>query len=145
MTDTQPSPNDGLQQWIVEWLARELKISPDQIAPDVNLLTYGVDSVMAMMLVGDLEDRLGRRLTPALLWESPTVSRLVANLRDLQSGAALTRQEEPSSQADTVNNEPGVGIDALTIEEARALLDRLDELSDAEVEAILARLSERGS
>lgn len=66
--------------WIHEWLIQELKLTPQSIDNDRPLVSYGLDSVHAMMLVGDLEDLLQRRFSPTLAWDYPTVRALAAHL-----------------------------------------------------------------
>ncbi len=121
-----------LQNWIVTWLCRELTLKKGELSFTENLLTYGIDSVAAIMLVGDLEDRLKVRLPPTLLWDHPTVQSLMDRLAEIL-------REQPQSAAATT---PSRSIDSMGIEEARNLLEKLDELSDAEVDALLARLSQ---
>lgn len=130
-----PVVADDLRQWILAWLARELQVPETSIGADESLLRYKMDSVNAIMLVGDLEDRLGIRLSPTLVWDSPTVNQLVESVMRERASVAPAGQHNvaPAPMAEA---EP-----AMDPHEARALLDRLDELSDAEVERLLKRLS----
>ena len=128
---TTPEFQQELQGWIVNWLCRELKLSPSEISLQENLLTYGIDSVGAIMLVGDLEDRLKVRLPPTLLWDHPTIQSLMDHL-------ATVLCDQPTNAPAAASH---TAIYELGIDEAKKLLERLDELSDAQVDALLARLS----
>ena len=65
-----------LAQWIGTWLERELNLAPTEIEADKTFVRYGMDSMHAMMLVGDLEQLLARRLPPTLAWDYPTLKAL---------------------------------------------------------------------
>ncbi len=131
---TQNNP-DQLRDWILEWLAKELQLPRHRIRGDENLQHYRMDSVNAIMLVGDLEDRLGLRLPPTLVWDFPTVDGLVEKLAQ-EIRLAPTSEHSSSTSVDGVSS-----MEELDAEQAQALLDRLDELSDAEVDALLQRLN----
>jgi acyl carrier protein len=106
----------ALAEWIKDWLARELKLAPDDIAADKTFVRYGMDSVHAMMLVGDLEEHLKQRLSPTLAWTYPTLEALAGHLaetRDLDAATASV-----SAEGD--------------------LLSRLDDLSEEEIDRLLA-------
>lgn len=118
------------QQWLIDWVAQELKLAPHEIRSDENLLNYGMDSVNAIMLVGDLEDRLGSKLPPTLVWDFPTIAGLAGKLVEV-GGAA---------EAAAAEAKPAAGAATLDPAAAQELLARLDELSDAEVAALLEQL-----
>ena len=65
-----------LSHWIGTWLERELNLAPTEIEADKTFVRYGMDSMHAMMLVGDLEQLLARRLAPTLAWDYPTLKAL---------------------------------------------------------------------
>jgi acyl carrier protein len=44
------------------------------------MVSYGLDSVHSMMLVGDLEDALQNRFPPTLAWDYPTVEAMAEYL-----------------------------------------------------------------
>src|SRR3982751_6090326 len=85
---TELNSTEALHDWIRGWLARELKLAPEEIAADKTFVRYGMDSVHAMMLVGDLEEHLKRRLPPTLAWTYPTVEALAAHLAESRETAA---------------------------------------------------------
>ena len=61
-----------IQLWIVEYLARHLQVPPESIDPRESFSNYGLDSLTAVSLSGELEDHFGLRLAPTLLWNYPT-------------------------------------------------------------------------
>ncbi len=126
------------ERWLIQWLASELKLSPQEIRNDESLLNYGMDSVNAIMLVGDLEDRLGGKLPPTLVWDFPTIDGLVGKLVAESAAMVSDGSVAPTSGQAKPDAMP-VGMDAA---QAQELLQRLDELSDQEVEALLERLKQ---
>ena len=75
---------DNLQAWLAQRVATYVRRSPEEIEPDVPLAEYGLDSVYALTLSGDIEDYLGLSLEPTVMWDHPTLGMLVkALLQDL--------------------------------------------------------------
>jgi acyl carrier protein len=104
-----------LTAWITDWMTRELKLSAAPADLGKPFVSYGMDSVHAMMLVGDLEDLLGRRLPPTLAWDHPTVGALAAHLAQ----DSVPRAARPSLTNDS------------------EILNRLDSLSEEEIDRLL--------
>ena len=69
-----------IQAWIVAYLGRELKLQPEDIDVNAPFDRYGVDSMVAVLLTGDLQDWLGRRLDPTTLYDHPTIAALARYL-----------------------------------------------------------------
>ncbi|MFE5598120.1 SDR family NAD(P)-dependent oxidoreductase [Streptomyces coelicoflavus] len=69
-----------LRSWLVSWLSRHLGVPEDDIAPDRPLSGLGLASRQIVELTGNLEDLLDRALTPALVYEAPTVHALARRL-----------------------------------------------------------------
>lgn len=93
MTRAQASHPDqstrSLQAWLAERIAIYVQRTPQEILPDVPLADYGLDSVYALTLTGDIEDHLGTSVDPTLMWDYPTLRGLThALLRQLESEGA---------------------------------------------------------
>ncbi|MFF4402725.1 acyl carrier protein [Streptomyces sp. NPDC001480] len=69
-----------LHQWLTTHLAVYLDRVPESIDATVPLAEYGMDSVGALSLCGDIEDDFGILVEPSLVWDHPTVAQLVAHL-----------------------------------------------------------------
>jgi 8-amino-7-oxononanoate synthase len=65
-----------ISSWLVAKLALLLEIDSSEIDRQQDLTDYGLSSVDAVNLSGDLENFLGRRLSPTIVWEYPTVAEL---------------------------------------------------------------------
>jgi acyl-CoA synthetase (AMP-forming)/AMP-acid ligase II/acyl carrier protein len=77
-----PLSYERLLEAVVRWAAAALKRHPESLDVDRPLAQYGMDSRAAIGLAGDLERELGVALSPALLYDHPTVSRLARYLCD---------------------------------------------------------------
>ena len=81
---TQPKATiDAIEQWLVTHLAGALNLPVDAIAVDTPFDRYGVDSLIAVTMTGDLEEWLGIEIPVTLAWDYPTIQLLAAYLAEL--------------------------------------------------------------
>jgi acyl carrier protein len=71
---------EALQEWMINHIAREMKVDAGDIAVDVEFSQYALDSTMVLSMTAELEDILGRKLSPTLAYNYPTIELLVAHL-----------------------------------------------------------------
>ncbi len=69
-----------IQEWIVSYLSQLLEIDPDEVDITVPFDQYGFDSSVAVGMTGDLEDWVGRKIDPTLLYDYPTIETLAQHL-----------------------------------------------------------------
>lgn len=69
-----------IEAWMVSYIAELLEVEPDEVDPTIPFDSYGLDSSAAVGLTGDLEDWLGHKLDPTLLYDYPTVEALAKHL-----------------------------------------------------------------
>ncbi len=75
---TQTTPVSKIQAWLVDQLADVLSLDPTTIDVKQPLTRYGLDSIDAVTLVGDLEDWLDLELPSTLLWDYPSIEKAAA-------------------------------------------------------------------
>ncbi|WP_338696860.1 acyl carrier protein [Streptomyces sp. Q6] len=88
MSATSPSAPDSLAghtrdsliTWLSDRIALYLKRQPAEIDPSVPLAEYGLDSVAAFSLCGDIEEDFDFVLEPTAAWDYPTVQALADHL-----------------------------------------------------------------
>ncbi len=81
-----PAVSEGaVRTWLIHQIAARIGLPPQEIDPHEPFTTYGLDSVEAVGLTGDLEVWLGRSLSPTLAWDYPDIARLARHL----AGAGL--------------------------------------------------------
>ncbi len=66
----------SLSAHIIELLCRELKVPVAAVNPELPLTQYGLDSIAALTIAGELEEGLGLDLPSTLLWDRPTIGDL---------------------------------------------------------------------
>ncbi|MDJ0634146.1 MAG: aminotransferase class I/II-fold pyridoxal phosphate-dependent enzyme [Xenococcaceae cyanobacterium MO_188.B29] len=77
------SPNtEAIQNWLISRLAQSLEIEPHAIDIHKDFSEYGLDSVEAINLSGELEGFLGCRLSPTLLWDYQNIHALAQYLAE---------------------------------------------------------------
>jgi acyl-CoA synthetase (AMP-forming)/AMP-acid ligase II/acyl carrier protein len=139
----QPRSAHEIQAWLIAQIGQRLNMPADAVDPCQPFASLGMDSLTAMMLAGDLETWLGRRLEPTLLYDMPSIEALS---RELANDIAGTEQPAVCSsalvQAEglTQTKRLDVHIDAAaTIDHqmAQSLLARLDQLSGEEMTSLL--------
>ncbi|MDL4774212.1 MULTISPECIES: acyl carrier protein [Thermomonosporaceae] len=78
----------SLRSWLRERVAHYARREPADIDPSVSLTNYGLDSVYALSLCGDLEDHLGVVLEPTVVWDHPTIEALIAHVEEMLGGSS---------------------------------------------------------
>jgi acyl carrier protein len=71
----EPTP-ENIRTWLIGRVAYYLDEPAETVDPDAPLADYGLDSVYAFVLCGEIEDTLGLAVEPTLIWD-------VENLADL--------------------------------------------------------------
>ena len=83
------SKAEVIQAWLIDKLAQILEVEANQIDVSQDFEEYGLDSAEAINLSGDLEEYLGCRLSPTLLWDYQNIKDLAKYL----AGNTVTDQE----------------------------------------------------
>jgi acyl carrier protein len=118
-----PRPQDrgsmttAIETWMTEWLVVAAGARPADVDIEKPFADYGLDSMAAIELSGEIEDWFGVELTPVVAWDHPTVSRLSAFIVDQMIGTAEDEAENSS----------------VSKAEMEFLLDEIEELSDDEI------------
>lgn len=76
----EPLSEEVIRRWLVQRLARQIKVAPGEIDTARKFEQYGLDSIVAVRVSGDLEKLVEQRLSPALLFEHPSIDELSAHL-----------------------------------------------------------------
>jgi len=79
-TGTTEHTVESIRGWLIERVAFYLERPPASVDPDAGLVEMGLDSVYAMTLSGDVEDRFDLAIEPTLAWDYPTVNALAGYL-----------------------------------------------------------------
>ena len=120
---------EEIQAWLVNQVAGLLYVDPTEIDVLASFNSYGLSSRDAVMLSGDLEEWLDRRLSPTLVYEYPTIIALTNYLSSDASESAVTSRYDDFSTA----REP----DKIQASNDEKRLTDMEQLSEAEAEALL--------
>jgi acyl carrier protein len=71
-----------IQEWLVFYLSQVIEIRPEKIDVTKSFEQYGLDSSAAVVMIGDLEERLGIQLDPTLAYDYPTIESLAKYIVD---------------------------------------------------------------
>ncbi|GAA3947108.1 hypothetical protein GCM10023085_31640 [Actinomadura viridis] len=75
-----PVSREELGAWLTELVAAYAELPPGRIDPGRPLADYGLDSVYALAVCSDIEDRFGLAVEPTLAWDHPTVEAIARHL-----------------------------------------------------------------
>jgi 8-amino-7-oxononanoate synthase len=101
---------EAIEGWLIDKIADSLEIKPHEINVARDFADYGLDSVEAINISGELENYLGCRLSPTLLWDYQSIEALAEYL--------ATQPESNSSNStnnglDVVSSLPEIDLDDL--------------------------------
>jgi acyl carrier protein len=123
------------QTWLKNWLSQEMSLHGADIDAAKSFLSYGMNSVQAMMLVGDIEDCLGLRLSPTLVWDYPTIETLARYIAEKALASASPSSAPTGNSAqrpdDALNGSARRGTDD------EPILAELANLTDDQIEALI--------
>jgi acyl carrier protein len=71
---------DEIQEWMVAYIAKELEIAPEEIDVTVPFESFAIDSAVAIGMSGELENWLGKRVDPMLVYDYPTIEEMSGHL-----------------------------------------------------------------
>ncbi|GAA4085939.1 acyl carrier protein [Streptomyces shaanxiensis] len=84
-----------LELWLTERVAFHLHRACDEIDPDTPLADYGIDSVAAISICGEIEQHYRLAVAPTIAYDFPTVHAITGHLVERLADKAK-HDEEPS-------------------------------------------------
>lgn len=125
-----------IEEFISEQLSRVLRIDVDELDIHQSLGNLGIDSLMAVELRNHVQASLGIVIPVAQLLQDPSIAQLAQGILDQLAGTSASLGEvtinTDSSSANDAESQQG-----LLAEQA---LEKLDTMSDEEVEAMLSQM-----
>ncbi|MBZ5508324.1 MAG: acyl carrier protein [Acidobacteriia bacterium] len=77
---TEPPTEEAIRTWLITNIASVVNMDPSSIDIRQTFDNYGLDSLQAVSLSGDLETWLNREISPTVVWDYPTVEQLAQHL-----------------------------------------------------------------
>ena len=66
--------------WLIDQVASHSGLPHSDISPEQPIANFGFDSVQAVSLSTDIEDKFGLLTEPTLVWDYPTIEKLAEYL-----------------------------------------------------------------
>jgi acyl carrier protein len=92
-----------IQEWLIEQITELAQIHPREIDIYEPFSNYGLTSRDVVTLSGDLEELLGKRLSPTLAYEYPSIESLA---RHLSESGEIQEHEINEKTSSIPKNEP---------------------------------------
>lgn len=73
---------EEMQAWLVSQLAERLDLDVEDIDIEASFESYDLASADGLVLLSKLEEHLGEKLSPTLLWNYPTIEALSKRLME---------------------------------------------------------------
>lgn len=72
------------EQWLISWLQERIgaaiEIDPKLVDVEFSFFDYGIDSALAVGLIGDLARRLSVEIDPSAFYDFPSIRKLARHL-----------------------------------------------------------------
>ncbi|WP_372365776.1 acyl carrier protein [Candidatus Uabimicrobium sp. HlEnr_7] len=80
--DTERYSRDDIEEWLVKKVAELTQTPEEEIDAEEPFADYGMSSMDAVNLSGELEEWLGIRLSPTLVFDYPTIDQMAQYLSE---------------------------------------------------------------
>jgi acyl carrier protein len=88
---------NNMMAWMRDYIAAHLKMNREWIEYDMEFEHYGLDSRTSIEMIGELSERIGHDLDPAMIYECSSIETLAARIVELtEESVAL---ETPDAMA----------------------------------------------
>ena len=92
MSTTQTARSyEEIKEWMINEVAKILGIEADAVDTDREFFSFGIDSIVAFSVIGDLCEWIGKELPATLLWEYPTINSLSQYISEKLDKRALPK------------------------------------------------------
>lgn len=81
-------PQTQIIDLILTRLAAQTRLPKESIDIQLPLANYGVDSIHALSLCAELEERLGIEIEPTIAWDYPTIEQMAEFLESEMASAS---------------------------------------------------------
>ncbi len=99
----------GLQAWLITRVAALLQTPGAPIDPHAPLQSLGLDSLAAVTLSGELEEHLGRKVEPTIVYSHPTIEQLARHFSGGEPATATAPSLASNDSADRAIAVIGLG------------------------------------
>ena len=87
----------SIQQWLITHISELLGVAARALDAQAPFARYGMNSLLSVSLTGDIQDWLGRKLSPTLTYDYPTIASLARHLAGEADTSELPQAKEQFS------------------------------------------------
>jgi thioester reductase-like protein len=120
-----------IRKWLRETLSKRLSIPLDRLDENRPFAQLGLDSREGIILVGDLEKWLGTELPVSIIYDHPSIDRLVRHLEGSAKSVPEEREKPPAKASDEPVAIVGIGCRFPGAESPEAFWNLLRKGADA--------------
>ena len=95
-----------IENWLAERFAEQLDRDVSNINLTETLTRYGLDSIDAVTMVGELEDSLDEELPATLFWDYPTIAKSAQYLVENFDVSSILNDEDSHEKEEVREEEP---------------------------------------
>lgn len=118
--DSSPKNADEILVWLTEQVARQIGVPLETINPDDPLGVYVLDSVTIVAMGLQLQDWLGREISPLDLMQATSLAELAGSLADVSASPPREAATHANGEA---NEAPATPIEAAVDQPTAALVN----------------------
>ncbi|MDJ0724562.1 MAG: alpha/beta fold hydrolase [Prochloraceae cyanobacterium] len=82
IAETRNIHSNTIQSWLIAKISAKLSLDPKHIDIKEPLINYGLDSVAAVTLSGELAEWIDRKISPTIIYDYPTIESLASFLSE---------------------------------------------------------------
>lgn len=97
---------EEVQRWLIEQVARTLHVPVGEIDVQTPFAHYGMDSMQAVSMAADLEDRFQVKLPPTVIYDYPNIQALAHYVAHWQAGEPRSEEITEMRPAETKETGP---------------------------------------
>ena len=71
-----------IRDWLIAKIAERVGVPAQSIDPSRPFTVLGVDSTEAVVISGELQEWLGRRVAPTIAWDHPSIDAVAKHLAE---------------------------------------------------------------
>jgi acyl-CoA synthetase (AMP-forming)/AMP-acid ligase II/acyl carrier protein len=83
--ETQEPSIENIKAWLTNWIVRNQHFRPEEIDPDKNIMSYGIDSLAAVTLEQEISQQFGFQWHVSSFMLNPTINKLAEEGMEIYS------------------------------------------------------------
>ncbi len=139
---TQGDVGQHIRQQILTCLSTTLKMAVEQIDSDIAFSDYGIDSILGVNFIDQINERLGLGLNTAIIFEYSSVARLSQYILDEHGAQLAPKASSAADEYEEVMEEVEIEeeVEEEVEDEAQEFAEEFEEEEEDEPAALVKRI-----